>query len=322
MNYIELAFGPIPSRRLGRSLGVNNIPPKSCSYSCIYCQLGKTNNVIIDRQEFYKPEQIFAQVEKRINNAILKGEKIDCITFVPYGEPTLDTNLGKEISLLKEFGFPIAVITNASLLWNEEIREELLTANFISLKIDAINSSLWRYINRPHKDLKLDRILDGIKEFTKNFKGIIVSETMLINDINYENELEEIANFLKDLTRLDKAYIAIPIRPPAEKWVRPAKEDILNKAFQIFSEKLGSNKVEFLIEYEKNNFAFTGNIKEDLLSITNVHPMREEAIATLLKKANASWQVVEDLLSSGELIRIEYEGNICYMRKFLTSPPP
>jgi len=312
-----LAFGPVPSRRLGRSLGVNNIPPKTCSYSCVYCQLGRTSNMLVDRQAFYKPEQILMQVERKINKATLRGERIDYITFVPDGEPTLDVNLDRETSLLKHVGIPVAVITNASLLWREEVREELLAADFVSLKVDVVSHDLWRRINRPHKDLKLDKILNGVKEFARSFEGILVSETMLIDGVNYEDELERIANFLGSLVKLDRAYIAIPTRPPTETWVKPAKEETLNAAFQKFSKHLGSDKVEFLIGYEGNAFAFTGNVKEDLLSIMAVHPMREEAIAELLKKANVSWQIIDELLRNGELVRLEYERNKYYMRKLI-----
>jgi wyosine [tRNA(Phe)-imidazoG37] synthetase (radical SAM superfamily) len=314
-NIETLAFGPVPSRRLGRSLGVNNIPPKTCSYSCVYCQLGKTSNMLVDRQAFYKPEQILMQVERKIDDATLRGERIDYITFVPDGEPTLDVNLGREISLLKHVGIPIAVITNASLLWREEVREELLAADFVSLKVDAVSHDLWRRINRPHKNLKLDKILNGVKEFARSFEGILVSETMLIDGVNYEDELERIANFLESLVKLDRAYIAIPTRPPTEMWVKPAKEETLNAAFQKFSKSLGSDRVEFLIGYEGNAFAFTGNVKADLLSITAVHPIREEAVAELLKKANAGWQIINELLRNGKLVRLEYEGNTYYMRK-------
>jgi len=234
---------------------------------------------------------------------------------VPDGEPTLDVNLGREISLLKHVGIPIAVITNASLLWREEVREELLAADFVSLKVDAVSHDLWRRINRPHKDLKLDKILNGVKEFARSFEGILVSETMLIDCVNYEDELERIANFLESLVKLDRAYIAIPTRPPTEMWVKPAKEETLNAAFQKFSKSLGSDRVEFLIGYEGNAFAFTGNVKADLLSITAVHPIREEAVAELLKKANAGWQIINELLRNGKLVRLEYEGNTYYMRK-------
>jgi wyosine [tRNA(Phe)-imidazoG37] synthetase (radical SAM superfamily) len=312
-----IAFGPVPSRRLGRSLGINNIPPKTCTYSCVYCQLGKTSSFLVDRRVFYKPEDILREVERKVNEAFSKNEKIDYLTFVPDGEPTLDINLGEEISLLKRIGIPIAVITNASLLWLDGVKEDLLEADFISLKVDAASQYLWRSVSRPCKDLKLNKILDGMKQFAKTFKGTIVSETMLIDGIKYNSEFAKIADFLKGLAKLDKAYIAIPTRPPAEKWIKPAKEETLNAAFQTFSKALGSDKVEFLIGYEGNAFASTGNVKEDLLSITAVHPMREEAVAELLKKANASWQIIDELLNNGELVRLEYEGNTYYMRKLI-----
>jgi len=312
------AFGPVPSRRLGRSLGINNIPPKTCSYSCVYCQLGKTGNIIVDRQAFYKPADILKEVRRKVNEATVRNERIDYLTFVSDGEPTIDINIGKEISILKKMGTPIAVMTNASLLWLKDVKQDLLKADYVSLKVDAVSEDLWRRINRPHKDLRLNTVLKGIREFAEEFKGTVVSETMLIDGINYGNELERIAEFLTELEKLDKAYIAIPTRPPAEKWVKPAKEDAVNVAFQVFSEKLGADRVEYLIGYEGNAFAFTGNVEEDLLSITAVHPMRDEAVKEFLRKANAGWQIIEKLLAADKLVELEYEGNRYYIRKLLS----
>jgi wyosine [tRNA(Phe)-imidazoG37] synthetase (radical SAM superfamily) len=312
---VRLAFGPVPSRRLGKSLGINNIPAKTCSYSCVYCQLGRTINMTTERQAFYKLEDIFIEVKRKFDEANSRNERVDYLTFVPDGEPTLDINLGKEISILKQIEIPIAVITNASLIWRNNVKEDLLKANLVSLKVDAVSEDLWRRINRPHKDLKLNAVLEGVTEFANEFKGTIISETMLIDGINYGNEFEKTAAFLKNLKRLDKAYIAIPTRPPAEEWVKPAKEEALNTAFQVFAEKLGANRVEYLIGYEGNAFAFTGRVEEDLLSITAVHPMRKEAVEEFLKKANADWRVIEKLLEEDKLIELEYEGNRYYMRR-------
>jgi len=310
-----IAFGPVPSRRLGRSLGINNIPPKTCSYSCVYCQLGKTSNILVDRRSFYRPEDILRQVKKKINEASLRKERINYLTFVPDGEPTLDINIGEEILLLKQIGIPVAVITNASLLWHEEVKEDLLEADFISLKLDAVSQDLWRKINRPHENLKLSTILEGIRKFADDFEGTVVSETMLIDGIDYGDEFERIAKFLAELKKIDKAYIAIPTRPPTEKWVKSAREEVINAAFQVFSEKLGASRIEYLIGYEGNTFAFTGNAEEDLLSITAVHPMRKEAVEAFLKKDCANWRVIEKLLEENKLIELEYEGNKYYMRK-------
>jgi wyosine [tRNA(Phe)-imidazoG37] synthetase (radical SAM superfamily) len=271
--------------------------------------------MLVKRQSFYKPEAILREVERKVHEAYLRNEKIDYLTFVPDGEPTLDINIGEEISLLKRIGIPIAVITNASLLWLSDLRENLMESDFISVKIDAVSQDLWRAINRPHKILRLNEILEGIREFMETFNGTVVSETMLIDGVKYNSEFAKMANFLKGLAKLDRAYIAIPTRPPAETWVKPANEETLNAAFQTFSKTLGSDKVEFLIEYEGNAFAFTGNVKEDLLSITAVHPMRKEAVIEFLKRAKADWQVIEELLQQKKLTEIEYEGKKYYMRK-------
>jgi wyosine [tRNA(Phe)-imidazoG37] synthetase (radical SAM superfamily) len=268
-----------------------------------------------DRQAFYEPEDISKDVRRKVDGAALRNERIDYLTFVPDGEPTLDINICKELSSLKRIGIPIAVITNASLLWRKDVKEDLLEADFVSLKVDAVSETLWRRINRPHKGLRLNMVLEGIREFAEEFKGTVVSETMLIDGINYGDEFEKIAEFLRELKKLNKAYIAIPTRPPTEQWAKPAKEENVNAAFQVFSEKLGANRVEYLIGYEGNAFAFTGNIEEDLLSITAVHPMRKEAVEEFLKKACANWRVIEKLLEENKLIELEYEGNKYYMRK-------
>jgi wyosine [tRNA(Phe)-imidazoG37] synthetase (radical SAM superfamily) len=312
---VRLAFGPVPSRRLGKSLGINNIPAKICSYSCVYCQLGRTTNMTTERQNFYKPEDIFREVKMKFDEAISRNERVDYLTFVPDGEPTLDIDLSKEISILKQIEIPIAVITNASLIWRDDVKEDLLKVNLTSLKVDAVSEDLWRRINRPHKNLKLNGILEGVTEFANEFKGTIISETMLIDGVNYGSEFEKIADFLNHLKRLDKAYIAIPTRPPAEKWVKPAKEETVNAAFQVFSERLGVDRVEYLIGYEGNAFAFTGRVEEDLLSITAVHPMRKEAVKEFLERANTHWSVIERLLEEDKLMELQYEGNKYYMRR-------
>ncbi|MHA1626299.1 MAG: radical SAM protein [Candidatus Asgardarchaeia archaeon] len=309
-----LAFGPVPSRRLGKSLGINNIPPKICSYSCVYCQLGSTIKKSIERKSYYKPEEIVKSVEKKIEEAKKRGERIDYLTFVPDGEPTLDANLGKEIELLKEMKIPIAILTNSSIIWRDDVKEDLLRADLVSLKVDAITDDSWRKVDRPHEGLKMDKILEGIVEFSKDFKGKLITETMLIDEVDYGREFEKIADFLAGL-KLDTSYIAIPTRPPAEGWVRPPSERELNRAFQIFSKRLGLDRVEYLIGYEGNAFAYSGNVREDILSITSVHPMREEGIMELLRKANADWSLIEEMVNEGKLIELEYEGHKYYMRK-------
>ena len=311
-----IVFGPVPSRRLGKSLGINNIPPKICTYSCIYCQLGRTNNMQISRREFYKPEEIMRAVEKKVKDAREKGEPIDYLTFVPDGEPTLDINLGKEIDLIKSLslGIKIAVITNSSLIWKEDVKDNLYKADWVSLKIDAISQNIWRRINRSHGSLRLRRILEGISEFSRMFHGDLVTETMLVQNVNDDTEeLKKIVDFIVKLNS-NRSYLSIPIRPPAEKWVTPTTEDNINIAYQIFKEK--GIDAEYLIGYEGNAFAYTGNPEEDLLSITSVHPMREEGVNNFLTKAKADWSIIEKLIKKNKLVEVEYKDKKFYMRKF------
>ena len=307
------AFGPVPSRRLGQSMGINNIPPKICTYSCIYCQLGNTIKMQIKREGFYKAEEIVRDVGNKIQEAKEKGEHIDYLTFVPDGEPTLDKNIGEEIQELKKFGIKIGVITNSSLIWDNDVKEGLLKADWISIKVDSISEDVWKRVDRPFRTLKLAKILQGITEFSLTFRGELTIETMLIKGINdKEKEIKKIADFISGVNP-QKAYIAIPTRPPAENWVEPADENIINMAFQVFETK-GIN-VEYLIGYEGSSFAFTGNVEDDLLSITSVHPMREEGISEFLRKARADWTVIEKLIKEGKLIETYYEGKKFFMRK-------
>ena len=127
-----IAFGPVPSRRLGRSLGINNIPPKTCSYSCVYCQLGRPTKMQIERLGFYPPQRIFREVLRRVDEAWQTGEAIDYLTFVSDGEPTLDIRLGEAIDRLRPLGKKIAVISNASLLWRTDVRNDLTGADWVS----------------------------------------------------------------------------------------------------------------------------------------------------------------------------------------------
>jgi wyosine [tRNA(Phe)-imidazoG37] synthetase (radical SAM superfamily) len=310
----SIAFGPVPSRRLGRSLGINNVLPKICTYSCVYCQLGRTIKMTMDRQEFYDPQELVEAVEEKVEEVRGSGERVDYLTFVPDGEPTLDVNLGQEIELLRPLGIPIAVISNSSLIWREDVREDLTKADWVSLKVDSTREDVWRRVDRPHGSLELASILKGIGEFASRFEGQLATETMLVRGVNDGPEhLAEVAGFLAEVDHL-VAYLSIPTRPPAEDWVKPPSEDSLNRAYQLFSEKL--EKVEYLIGYEGDAFASTGDAREDLLSITAVHPMRREAVARLLSRSGAEWSTVEKLVEEGPLVEASYGGHVFYVRRF------
>ena len=211
----QYSFGPVPSRRLGKSLGINNIPSKVCTYSCLYCQVGRTTAMTTDRLIFYHPEEIFRSVQERLAKTKETAEKVDYLAFVPDGEPTLDIHLVDELTMMKSLGIPVGVITNGSLLWRRDVIEALAEADWVSLKIDAVDERIWRRIDRPHKTLKLPSILAGMEEFAGAFAGKLVTETMLVEGINdSEPCLAKTAEFIQSL-KPSAAYLSIPTRPPA-----------------------------------------------------------------------------------------------------------
>jgi wyosine [tRNA(Phe)-imidazoG37] synthetase (radical SAM superfamily) len=314
-----IAFGPVPSRRLGRSLGINNIPPKACTYSCVYCQVGPTAVTEIAPRAFYPPEDIRRSVEARLKTLAGRGEGVDWLTFVPDGEPTLDANLGESIERLRPLGIPIAVITNSSLVWRAEVRSALCKADWLSLKVDTTDPGLWGRVNRPDPALGLDTILDGLSRLAADFRGTLTTETMLVSGINDTREsLAGVADYLASVAPA-VAYLAVPTRPPAEPGVRPPDEETLTRAYQQLAARLP--RVEYLIGYEGDAFASTGRIEDDLLAVAAVHPLREEAVHALLAKAGADWSTIERLLAAGALRCVEYQGHRFYHRT-LRRPPP
>ena len=311
-----IVFGPVPSRRLGRSLGVNNIPPKACTYSCVYCQVGRTLDMQVERRVFYEPGRVVSDVGDKVARTREAGERIDYLSFVPDGEPTLDINLGREIDPLQPLGLSVAVISNASLIWRGDVRRDLAGADWASLKVDAVEEGVWRRINRPHGKLQLASILEGALEFAGTYGGELVTETMLVAGVNDgEEHLRAVAEFLAQL-QPHRAYLSVPTRPPAEPWARPPGEQAVNRAYHILRKEV--EQVEYLIGYEGNAFAFTGDVEQDLLSITSVHPMREDAVSAFLARAGANWATVRQLLAQDRLVEAQYDGHRFYLRRFAT----
>lgn len=266
-----ITFGPVPSKRLGQSLGINNIPPKFCPYSCIYCQLGRTNHMLAARRTFYEATEIKRLIEHKLRNLRKKGQTVDYLSFVPDGEPTLDINLGKHIDELKTIGVKTAVITNASLLWMEDVREALMKADWVSVKIDTVDHSIWKKIDRPYGLLKLNRILQGIEKFANEFKGRLATETMIVSGVNDGTAcIKAVADFLT-VIEPHKAYLLVPTRPPAEEGVGRPTPDSLKNAYDIIRES--GVACECITGDDDHNFDFSNDIGNDFLSITAVHPI-------------------------------------------------
>lgn len=309
-----ISIGPIPSRRLGKSLGINNIvPPKVCSYNCIYCQVGRTINQEIRRKFFFDPETICNDVRHHLKK-LGKKNYPDYLTFVSNGEPTLDINLGKAIEMVKHFGIPVAIITNASLIGEKSVRDDLLMADWVSLKIDAADSDTWHLVNRPAAGLDFNSIIDNIILFADSYSGLLRTETMLIEGINDAVEnIKGLSEIIK-IINPGKAYLAIPTRPPSVKSVKPPDVEILNMAWNIYTDM--NITTELLTGFEGLVTGFTGNIYEDILNMTAVHPLREDSLLNLLQNNNSDLKVVKSLISQRLLRSTTFNGNRYYIREY------
>ncbi len=309
-------FGPVPSRRFGQSLGLNTIPPKTCSYSCVYCQVGRTDHLTVQRQAHCDPGELSADVRHVLGKLQQRGEHVDYITFVPDGEPTLDSHLGDQLRLLRPLGFPLAVITNASLLSRDDVRRELCFADRVSVKLDAVRVDTWRRIDRPHGDLRLEEVLDGVLLFRREFAGELDTETMLVQNLNdAADELQSLAAFL-GLLQPRRCYISIPTRPPAVAGTLPPTEDAIVRAHEILA--TSADTIELLTGFEGTTFAATGDASADLLAITAVHPMRSDQVEALLDRCGATWDTVVWLLRQQKLSEVSYAGRRFYLRRLTT----
>lgn len=307
-------FGPVPSRRLGNSLGINNIPPKICTYACRYCQLGKTLKMSLEPQPYLDPFELCREVEDKL--AVESGN-IDYLTVVPDGEPTLDGRLGELVKQLKTFAVPVAIISNASLVDRPGVRHALSLFDWVSLKVDAVTESVWKKLDRPHPSLELQKILEGVRTFREEFGGLLNTETMLVKDINDgQQEMEAISDFLAEV-RPDTAWISLPLRPPAESDALPAEGPEFQEALKLFRKKVAI--VEALNFPEGDAFSASGpDLARAILEITSVHPIRETALRNLLLRKGADWSLVEGLLNENLLLEKSWQGDLFYRRNLET----
>jgi wyosine [tRNA(Phe)-imidazoG37] synthetase (radical SAM superfamily) len=309
-----ITFGPVPSRRLGKSLGINNIiKPKTCSYGCVYCQVGRTFKKSSVRETFYAPELIYEKTVSHLSK-LNESDYPDYLTFVSNGEPTLDLNLGEAIRLLKKTGFPVAVISNSSLIDNSSVRDDLNESDWVSLKMDTGNVETWNRINRPDESLDFNSIVSGISLFADSYSGKLFTESMIVSGINdTEDNFIQLSALLQKIRPL-KAYLSITTRPPSEKFVMPPEMEKMNLAWQIFSE--AGVETEFLTGFEGTDTGHTGNIYEDILNITSVHPLREDALLKLLEKDGTGYHVVDALIGQRLIRKVIYRGNRYFIRDY------
>lgn len=262
MNYI---FGPVPSRRLGYSLGVDILPYKTCTLDCIYCQLGRTTCKTLERKSWISPAPVMKELEKILSEKC----QIDHITFSGSGEPTLNSSLGEIIKNIKTIcSIPVAVLTNGTLLHLPEVRLDLHEADLVVPSFDAATDDTFRLINRPCHGLDLQNMLEGLRAFCREFAGTIWLEVMIVKGVNDKRqELEYIAEALADCNA-DSIHINSVSRPPADAGIEPADRDVLETAKSLFGEKS-----EIIGEFTKEKLvAEQADIREKIFMLVSRHP--------------------------------------------------
>ena len=276
---MDYVFGPVPSRRLGRSLGIDPIPLKTCNWNCVYCQLGRTAPLTGERGNYAPAEQIVEEVHRALE--VHRPGEVDWVTLVGSGEPTLHESLGWMIRRVKALtSTPVAVITNGSMLYQPEVREELLVADAGLPSLDAGTDSLYRSINRPHPTFTFDRLVDGLVEFRHGYSGKLCIEVMLVKNLN------DNAAALKDLAAVlsriepDEVHISLPLRPPAESWVEPADPDGMARAAAI----LGAIARILPPIPEGVDLSASDDLVDGVIAVISRHPMAEEELVRTLER--------------------------------------
>jgi wyosine [tRNA(Phe)-imidazoG37] synthetase (radical SAM superfamily) len=302
---MKTVFGPVPSRRLGQSLGIDPVPFKTCNWNCVYCQLGRTSPFALERREYVPRTEILEQVQEVLDRHD-PGE-IDWITFVGSGETCLHSELGWLINAVKqETEIPVAVITNGSLLYLPEVRHELQTADAVLPSLDAASERLYRKINRPHRSLTVEMLIGGLKTFRAEYQGQLWVEVMLIKGLNDgEHDLQALAAVLEEIGA-DEIHIILPTRPPAESWVEPPDQATLQRALFTLGKRAR------LITETTGNFDLSSerSVTEALLSILTRHPMCENNLLTALEKwlPGKGAQTLESLHITGRVQVITRRG--------------
>jgi len=297
---MQYVYGPIPSRRLGQSLGVDPIPLKTCNWNCVYCQLGRTSPLVNERREWAPRDAIVAEVATAL--ASHAPDAINYVSFVGSGEPTLHSGLGWMIRRVKEFSrAPVAVITNGALLSDAMVREELCAADVVMPTLSAGSEALYRRIHRPHPDLHLADMVAGLVEFRRAYAGRLWIEVMLLRGVNDDDASLRALAALLEQSAPDQVHLTLPDRPPTEPWIEPPDADGLMRATAILGGVLG--KAAQVVPPSGVRFDFSGMAapEEQLLAIFARHPMSEAQVAQALADDSSACGVaaLEALARSG-----------------------
>lgn len=300
-------FGPVPSRRLGFSLGVDIIPGKYCCFDCIYCQIGKTTNHEIERKSFFDPYKIINEVMEKVSTK----EHIDYISFSGSGEPTLNSDLGLMIDEIKRsVHIPVSVITSGALLYQEDVRKDLLSADVVLPSLDAVSEDIFRYINRPHLMIEIQSIISGLKLLRKEYQGQIWLEIMLVKDINDdEEELQKIKEVI-DSIRVDKIQLNTVTRPPSEEITGKLTRDELEKARAFFG-----STCEIISTFEK--MPVQHEEKEWARNVLDILKRRSLSLDDIVKITGVSFYKAKNRLklmeNEGQIKSYHFHDTIYYM---------
>ncbi len=227
-------YGPVPSRRLGYSLGVDLLPFKTCSLSCVYCQLGRTKKTTTRRQKFFSEKQILEEVREFLKT----GTRVDFITFSGSGEPTLNKSIGRLIRKIKKLtGVPVAVLTNSTLLSRPEVRKELAAADVVVPSLDAASQKAFEKVNRPNPSLRAEKIVEGLVKFRRQFKGQLWLEILLVKGLNDSPAHLKKLKAAVEKINPDKIQLNTVVRPPAESRAHPLSPEEMQRIKEYFGEK-------------------------------------------------------------------------------------
>jgi wyosine [tRNA(Phe)-imidazoG37] synthetase (radical SAM superfamily) len=265
-SYLHL-YGPVPSRRLGRSLGIDLVPHKICTYDCIYCQIGDTTEKTLVRKEYVPVREIIEEVERFLKEG---APSVDHLSLSGSGEPTLHSQIRSVIEGIKEItSIPVAVITNGSLLSEEEVRQDLLRADIVLPSLDAVSSDVFMRINRPRPGFSVEKVIEGLVEFRKVYKGQIWLEILFCKGIN--DGKEELLRMKKVVDRIqpDLIHLNTVVRPPFEKWVVPLGQKEMEEIRAFFGKS-----ASIISEFDRHpSMVLEMNIKEEILKILKRRPL-------------------------------------------------
>lgn len=268
-------YGPVPSRRLGRSLGIDLVPFKTCTYDCVYCQLGRTTNKTTERKEYVAVEEIFAEMERKL--AVEPAP--DFISLAGSGEPTLNARIGDLIVKIKNLTpIPVAVLTNGSLLWMREVQEALMQADLILPSLDAGDKHLFQCVNRPHGEITFEKVIDGLAEFSERFPGSVWLEVFLLAGVTgIPAEIEKLATLTRRI-RPNRVQLNTVSRPPAEEFAFAVSAEQMERFRKLFSET-----AEVIGEREQGESPVSsagGATDTDILSLLSRRPCTVRGVSS------------------------------------------